>query len=67
MATRYYEYSIVNNEYPYENIFINGKDLSNDYINDIPASNVLLLLIALKYGDIKWFEDIQKLVDKTTF
>ena len=49
MATRYYEYSIVNNEYPYENIFINGKDLSNDYINDIPASNVLLLLIALKY------------------
>ena len=57
------KYSVINQEYPYLNIFKNAKELPLDYKNFIPAGNLLPLLIALKEGDESFFKRITNLVN----
>ena len=57
------EYSIINNVYSYDNLLKNAVCLSLDYKNDLPAGNLLPLLIALKNGDVNYFKRIRELID----
>lgn len=58
------KYSILNQEYPYSRLLENAKQLSTDYKNqEKPGSNLLDLLLALKNGDINFFNEIKKFLD----
>lgn len=57
------KYSLLNGEYCYENMLTNASELPTDYINNIPGSNLLLLLNALKSGDKDFFKRIKELTD----
>ena len=58
------KYSILNHEYPYSRLLENAKQLSTDYKNqEKPGSNLLDLLLALKSGDINFFNEIKNFLD----
>ncbi len=59
------KYSIINNDYKYEDLLKNAKELNLDYKNNLPGSNLLPLLVALKNGDVSYFKNISNLVDKS--
>lgn len=50
--------------YSYESLLCNALQLSTSYETDMPASNVQLLLKALKDGDVSFFESINKKIGK---
>lgn len=58
------KYSILNGEYSYNTLLENAKALSANYKkNNIPGSNLLSLLLALKDGNKKYFSKIRKMID----
>ena len=57
------KYSIINGEYPYNNMLENAKELNTNYKDSIPAGNLLPLLEALKKGDKNFFEKISDLTN----
>lgn len=57
------KFSIINGNYSYENLLDNAKEIPIDYLNNIPGGNLLPLLIALKDGDIEYFELIKSLIN----
>ena len=57
------KYSIINNDYKYDDLLENAKMLPTDYKNNLPGGNLLPLLIALKEGDTGFFKTIAKLTD----
>lgn len=57
------KYSILNEEYKYEDMLKHASELPIDYLENIPGSNLLQLLTALKIGDKKFFKRIKDLTD----
>lgn len=58
------KFSILRGDYTYETLLENAKDLPQNYCKCIPSSNILPLLVALKEGDISYFEKIKKALDE---
>lgn len=54
--------SIIYENYNYLDIFKNAVELSNDYEKDLPSSNLLPLLIALKDGNLDFFKNIKDIL-----
>lgn len=48
--------SIIYGPHSYETLLENAKDLELDYINNIPGSNILKLLLFLKNNDINFLK-----------
>ena len=57
------KYSILNNEYCYSELFEHAKEMSLDYKKNIPAGNILPMLLALKEGDVSFFKRIAELTN----
>ena len=57
------KFSLINGDYSYANLLDNAKEMPTDYLNNIPGGNLLPLLIALKDGDIEFFEHIKSLIN----
>lgn len=55
--------SYIYDETSYEQLISNALEIPMILNNDVPSSNVLELLKALKDGDIKFFENINKKID----
>ncbi|HMM00091.1 MAG TPA: hypothetical protein PKC96_01955 [Bacilli bacterium] len=58
------KYSIINNEYTYSNLLENARSLPQNYKENLPASNLLPMLNALKDGDENFFKKINALIEK---
>lgn len=58
------KYSIINDEYSYTTLLKNAEDLPLDYSSNLPGSNLLPLLIALKEGDCIFFKSVKESLDK---
>lgn len=61
------KFSIINSEYQYENLLRNASALPLDYKNNLPAGNLLPMLIALKDGDEAFFKRIHELIEDTEY
>lgn len=57
------KYSIISGEYHYSAMLKNAAALSTNYKKDLPASNLLPMLIALKDGDETYFKNIRMKID----
>ena len=57
------KYSILNGEYKYDDLLNHASDLPHNYLENLPGSNLLLLLSALKSGNIKFFKQIKNMTD----
>lgn len=55
--------SIIYEEYHYSTMLKNAAALSTNYKKDLPASNLLPMLIALKNGDETYFKNIRMKID----
>ena len=56
------KYSIINEEYSYENLLKNAKELPLDYKKNLPGGNLYPLLVAIKDGNEMYFSELSKLI-----
>lgn len=57
------KYTIINNEYRYDDLLERMNGLPSDYKNNVPSSNLLSLLVAIKNGDFDYFDRIRNELD----